>query len=322
MKDCGVHGLGSSVRIRRSKLVDRDRRQVFHVVSRVVDRRKIFGTEERRFFLATLRRLEAFCGIQVLTYSLMGNHFHLLLLVPSQSALDRQQLFSRAKQFYSGNPGRLRLLERMFHEAKDTQALSELCERIRARMGDISVFVKELKESFSRWYNKREGRVGTLWEGRFRSVLVEIGMSALTAVARYIEMNSVRAGLVDEPDQFAFCGYGESRRGGKAAIDGLFRLHQLVGNAGESEPASVLKTHARRFLNADGNSVHSRCGTNGRVRAMSEGIMLGRLSWTLATMRLRGIGRISAWREVESSRGLRSSEPLVSAMDCRREIVA
>lgn len=293
------------------------------MVSRVVDRRKVFGTEERRFFLTTLRRLEAFCGIQVLTYSLMGNHFHLLLLVPSQSAMDRQQLLSRARQFYSENPGRLRHLERMVNDPKDTNALSELCERIRARMGDISVFVKELKESFSRWYNKRKGREGTLWEGRFRSVLVEIGMSALTAVARYIEMNSVRAGLVDEPDQFVYSGYGESKRGGKAAIDGLFRLHQLVGNTCECKPAAVLRTYARRFLNLVGSSSgHSRCRTNGRVRAMSEGIVLGRRSWTLATMRLRGIGRISSLREAESAGRSESTELLVSAMDCRREVVA
>lgn len=321
MKERAGVGLGLFVRIRRSKLIDRDRRQVFHVVSRVVDRRKIFGSEERRFFLATLRRLEAFSGIQVLTYSLMGNHFHLLLLVPSQTALEQHQLVSRVKRFYAENSRLLRYLERLMKDSRNTPAVNDFCDKMRARMGDVSVFVKELKESFSRWYNKLAGRQGTLWEGRFRSVLVEIGLQALTAVARYIELNAVRAGLVDKPDHFAYCGYGESTRGGKVAIDGLARLHELVGHACGATPVVVLRTYVRRFLNADAKSGASAQRRNARERAMSEGILLGTQSWILSTMRRRGIGKISSQVECRSHRTLGISEPLVSAKDCRRAIV-
>ena len=41
------------------------------------------------------------------------------------------------------------------------------------RMGDVSVFMKEFKQRFSRWYNRRTERFGTLWAERFKSVLVE-----------------------------------------------------------------------------------------------------------------------------------------------------
>jgi len=66
-------------------------------------------------------------------------------------------------------------------------------ESIVARMGDLSRYVKEVKERFTRWYNKRHGRRGTLWMDRFKSVLVEDG-EALRTMAQYIDLNPVRAG--------------------------------------------------------------------------------------------------------------------------------
>jgi REP element-mobilizing transposase RayT len=53
----------------------------YHCVSRVVDRQFIFqtaghGSPEAERFVLLMRRLEAFCGVRVLTYALMSNHFH------------------------------------------------------------------------------------------------------------------------------------------------------------------------------------------------------------------------------------------------------
>jgi hypothetical protein len=61
-------------------------------------------------------------------------------------------------------------------------------------MYDLSVFIKELKGRFAQWYNQRHDRYGVLWAERFKSVLLE-GGQALAAVAAYIELNPVRAGL-------------------------------------------------------------------------------------------------------------------------------
>ncbi|MBL9160965.1 MAG: transposase, partial [Verrucomicrobiales bacterium] len=56
-------------------------RSYYHVFSRVVDRRKVFGTKEKEVFRKILRNQEAFAGVRVITYCLMPNHFHLLLEV-------------------------------------------------------------------------------------------------------------------------------------------------------------------------------------------------------------------------------------------------
>ena len=60
-----------------------------------------------------------------------------------------------------------------FREQGNERAVSELLERFKKRFCDISLFVKELKERFSRWFNKQKGRRGTLWMDRFKSVLVD-----------------------------------------------------------------------------------------------------------------------------------------------------
>jgi hypothetical protein len=80
--------------------------------------------------------------------------------------------------------------------------------------------MKELKERFSRWFNKRHGRRGTLWQERYRSVLVEDG-EALQTMAAYIDLNPVRAGLVDDPKDYRWCGYAEAMGGSKRARRGV-----------------------------------------------------------------------------------------------------
>jgi hypothetical protein len=49
-------------------------------------------------------------------------------------------------------------------------------------------------------------RQGTLWEERFKSVLVEGAGPALSVMAAYIDMNPVRAGLVSDPKDYRWCG--------------------------------------------------------------------------------------------------------------------
>ena len=78
-----------------------------------------------------------------------------------------------------------------------------------------------VKQRFSRWYNRGHERFGTLWAERFRSVLVEDGGFALEAVSGYIDLNPVRAGLVQDPKDYRFCGYASALAGNTLARKGL-----------------------------------------------------------------------------------------------------
>lgn len=198
---------------------------ITHCLSRVVDRRFILNDLEKRHFLKLLRGLEAFSGIRVLTYCIMSNHFHLLLDTPDRASVlpqNDQQLLNRVSALYGKDYAR-RIERELADCIKDGRI--KRAEQIRKgftdRMGDLSRFMKDLKQRFSQWYNGQNDRKGTLWEDRFKSVIVENTHEALLAISAYIDLNPVRAGLVDDPKDYRWSGYGEAVAGGAKARRGL-----------------------------------------------------------------------------------------------------
>ena len=201
-----------------------------HCISRVVDRRIIFHAPEKEAFRSILRKLETFTGVRVATYCLMGNHFHLLLEVPDRSLLpelDAEELLAVLPLLYDKAT-----IETIAHEitaarkAGDTLRENAILQRFERRRGNLSIFLKELKQRVSIFMNKRLGRTGTLWEGRFKSLLVEGGESALLTVAAYIDLNPIRAKLVFKPEDYRWSGYGEANGAGKGAA----RARQGLGS--------------------------------------------------------------------------------------------
>ncbi|MCC5839845.1 MAG: hypothetical protein JJT96_06965 [Opitutales bacterium] len=183
------------------------------MVSRVVDRSFRLTDVDKEVFRGLLRRVAEFCGVRVLTYAILDNHFHLLVEVPaSPGEPDDEELRRRARLLYGeerkGQPLSFFRIDRALAAGGDIR------ERMRAlligRMGSLPMFVKILKQRFSIIYNRKQDRLGTLWEDRFHSVLVEDSAAALTAVAAYIDLNAVRAGIVRDPKDYQFSGYGEA----------------------------------------------------------------------------------------------------------------
>jgi REP element-mobilizing transposase RayT len=181
---------------------------------------------EREIFRHILRKAAAFSGVNVLTYAILSNHFHVLLDVPVQPVLDDTELLRRVTVLYGTVAGSL------YKERWDvwrSGGLDLLVEReqseLRRRMGDISPFMKLLKQRYSISYNQRHKRTGTLWEGRYVSLLVEGERRALSTVASYIDLNPVRAGIVRDPAQYRWSGYGEACGGSEAARQGILIIH-------------------------------------------------------------------------------------------------
>jgi putative transposase len=108
--------------------------------------------------------------------------------------------------------------------------------------------MKGLLQRFTQWFNRAHSRSGTLWEDRFKSVIVEDGVAART-IAAYIDLNPVRAGMVNDPAVYRWSSYGEAIGGGKKgngkkAREGLVRAYfcdQGVGfDAGKWQEVSRL----------------------------------------------------------------------------------
>ena len=192
----------------------------YHCISRVVDRRFALGDDEKEHFLRLMRGYEAFCGVRVVSFCLMSNHFHLLVEVPRRPPPeglpdDSELVALLRKAGYSYGADTLKQNLERFRRAGDHGGAEELKERFYVRMWDVSWFMKMLKQRFSQWFNKRANRKGTLWEERFRSVLVEGAGPALATIAAYIDLNPVRASMVSDPKDYRWSSYGEAAGGGR-----------------------------------------------------------------------------------------------------------
>jgi hypothetical protein len=89
------------------------------------------------------------------------------------------------------------------------------------------------------WYNRSHERFGTLWAERFKSVLVEGQGNPLQTMAAYIDLNPVRAGLVEDPKEYRFCGYAEAVARRQAARRGLRVIWAAYADGSERKRLSI-----------------------------------------------------------------------------------
>lgn len=222
---------------------------IYHCVSRVVGRQLLLEEPEKKYFRSLMRQCEEFCEVRILTYCLMSNHVHLLLEVPQrpQTTPGMDEILTKldrltGHQNLDAVRDRLRVLRASPGEA-GRKAEEQMRETYLARMWDVSAFMKLLKQRFTQWYNGRTGRRGTLWEERFKSVMVESAGPAVAAMAAYIDLNPVRAGLVQDPKEYRWSGYGEAAAGSRSARAGLQRLVQIFGSEGETAATPSMKVY-------------------------------------------------------------------------------
>jgi putative transposase len=216
----------------------------YHMISRVVDRRMLFDTNEKERFRKVLRRVEAFCGVDILTYAILDNHFHLLIHVPARRDVSDPEFLERLACLYDST-----LVENLAKELhqRRSEGQHEAAEALKAeftyRMYDLSEFGKTLKQRISQSYNRRHGRKGTMWEERFKSVITQGKPGALAAMAAYIDLNAVRAGIVADPKDYRYSGYGEAMGGSERAREGLTGVF-----AGENRTWRQVAREYRQFL--------------------------------------------------------------------------
>lgn len=238
----------------------------YHCISRVVDRRFIFEEVQKEHFAALMRECEAFCEVRVLTYCLMSNHFHVLVEVPKrpEQLPTAEAVIAKLEQLTGHQQlGAVREQLASFRSLGDGEGEREWLETYYARMWDVSGFMKLLKQRFTQWYNGRTGRKGTLWEDRFKSVVVEGAGQALVGMAAYIDLNPVRAGLVKDPKDYRWSGYGEAIAGRRRAKEGLRTVAMAMGRGQEESLSGALETY-RMQLYSDGSELNESVGSDGR----------------------------------------------------------
>ena len=195
---------------------------IYHVVSRIGGRRFLLDDKEKGILLGMIRRAAAFSGVEVYTYAMMDNHFHLLVRVSGKREVTEAELRWRVAALYGAERAGRMFAEWEKRERKGKSAAVEVeKERLKKRMHDLSQFCKTFKEAYTQDYNRRHGNTGTIWEGRFKSLLLEGSARALLTVAGYIHLNPVRAGTAEKAEEAGNTGYGAACAGDAVARDGL-----------------------------------------------------------------------------------------------------
>jgi putative transposase len=80
-----------------------------------------------------------------------------------------------------------------------------------------SKMMKHLGQRYVQYFNRKHKRTGSLWEGRFRSSLID-SEGYLMRCHCYIEMNPVRAGMVQKPSDFCWSSHGSNANGAATAV--------------------------------------------------------------------------------------------------------
>ena len=268
---------------------------VYHCMTRTVNGEMLFEDREKEMLRKMLWQVAEFCGVEILTYCVMTNHFHVLLRIPEPSILSDAELIRRYKVLYPKptefQSASAKVLESWL--AAGGEEAAEIRGKLLARMADVSEYMKTLKQRFSVWYNRNHGRFGTLWADRFKSVLVEGQGNPLQTMAAYIDLNPVRAGIVEDPKDYRFCGYAEAVAGVVVAKRGLTAVwsdhgarrsdtalcahRSLIFGKRASEPGLTEMTRQRalQVLDHDDGYLPKAVMLRCRVRYFTDGAILG-----------------------------------------------
>lgn len=104
----------------------------------------------------------------------------------------------------------------------------------------ISKMMQSLGRMYVRYYNSTYHRTGTLWEGRFKSCLIADNEYFL-GCCRYVELNPVRAGMVEDPAQFKWSSYQSNALGLKSRILNPHEVYLSLGQSPEERQENYRK---------------------------------------------------------------------------------
>jgi len=196
----------------RSSLVSVADTPWYHVVSRCVRRAFLCGSDahsgqcfehRRGWIVERVKQLAGVFAIDIAAYAVMSNHYHLVLRIDAERARawSRDEVLRRWTRLFDGPLAVQRVLAGKGDELDTaTQlAIEAWAEKYRARLCDLSWFMRVLNETIARKANAEDDVTGRFWEGRFKSQALLDEQAILTAMA-YVDLNPIRANMAETPE--------------------------------------------------------------------------------------------------------------------------
>lgn len=202
----------------RRELIRTEVTPYYHVVSRCVRRQFLCGNDpltgkdfsyRREWIQKRLHQLAGIFAINICAYAVMSNHFHGVLQIDQSRARawPPEEVARRWVELYSGPDWLISAAKQSYWTKEDRAALALRVATYRQRLSSLSWFMRCLNEQIARRANKEDDVTGHFWQGRFKSQAL-LDQAALLSAMAYVELNPVRAGLVDCPED---CPYSSAR---------------------------------------------------------------------------------------------------------------
>ena len=209
-------------------------------MSRIAHKVYFLTDEVRSDFLEMVRRASDFCGIRLISWCVMTNHFHLLVYLPEPEILDEQEVLRR----YGVLKGKARrtALERDLASLRlaenGEEEVRRKLEGIKRLMYDIGEFMKIVKQWLTQDYNRRYSHAGTLWEAVYRDVLTKGSPEELGKRAAYIHLNPIRAAVCTGFAEYPWSSFTALWRGDEIALAGMRLIY-----GPDAERDEILSAH-------------------------------------------------------------------------------
>jgi REP element-mobilizing transposase RayT len=186
----------------------------YHCISRCVRRAYLCGVDEytgqcyehrRKWVEDKLMSLASLFFIDVCAYAVMSNHTHIVVYVDSKKAerVNDRAVAIRWHKAFKGSELTRRFAKGEKLASFEMKIVTDSIAQYRLRLMDISWFMRSLNEYIARKANKEDDCKGRFWEGRFKSQAL-LDEAALLACMAYVDLNPVRAGIADKPENSDF----------------------------------------------------------------------------------------------------------------------
>jgi len=181
----------------------------YHCVSRCVRRAFLCGQdfysgqdyEHRRQWLEDkLHKVASVFAIKLCSYAVMNNHYHVVLNIRPDIARQwsDREVIERWHCLFSGNALSQLFLSDQTLSINQNKILQSDINKWRARLTDVSWFMRIVNEYIARKANLEDGCTGRFWEGRFKSQAL-LDEKALLACMAYVDLNPIRTKIAKTP---------------------------------------------------------------------------------------------------------------------------
>ncbi len=209
-------------------------------MSRIAHKVYFLTEEVRNDFIEMIRRAADFCGIELVAWCIMTNHFHILAYLPEPESIDEEETLRR----YGALKGKSRLkalvaeLSAIRNRENGEADVQKRLKEIQRPMHSIGEFMKIVKQWMTQEYNRRYSHTGTLWESVYRDVLVKGTPDELGKRAGYIHLNPIRATITDDFADYPWSSMTALRRGDELALTGMRHIYGT-----DAEREDILEAH-------------------------------------------------------------------------------